>query len=320
MKKINDLLDFLKNRLFSSTYQLQRVVILVAIALVLTVVSFGAYYYYDRYYTGQPTVKEISLADAELAVREDPQSPEKRLTLAETYMSYGRFDDAISQAFQVKQSFPDNLGADFVLGISYANNGNPSEALDPLNRFIDGHKDEEMAALDQNLQSALYYLGDSYLQLGRPQDAIEPLEITVNFVQMDADSIYKLGLAYAAVQRYEDAIQAFRRATAFVPNYTEAYEAMSQVYKAQNMNAEADYALAMVSFSHKDYETAHEKLTAVVQEKPTFAPAFSGLGMTCEAQGNLECALNAYQAATALDASDMTASQGVQRVQIAMQK
>jgi tetratricopeptide (TPR) repeat protein len=310
----------LNERFFSSAYQVQRIVIWTAIVLVVALVSFGSYYYYDRYYTAQPTVKEVSLAEAEQAVRDDPQNPETRLKLAEAYMFYGRFEEAISNAMQVKQTHPDDLGADFVLGVSYANNGNPSLALDPLGRFINSRKEEEMAALDLSLQAALYYLGDSYLQLGRPQEAIEPLEITVSLVQTDADSIYKLGLAYAGVQRYEDAIKALRRATAFVPNYTEVYESISQVCTAQNMTVEADYAQAMVSFCKKDYDTAYEKLVVVVQAKPTFAPAFTGLGMTCEAQGNLECALSSYQAAASLDPNDMTAGQGVQRVQLAMQK
>ena len=312
--------NVLNERFFSTTYQVQRIVIWTAIVLAAAVVSFGSYYYYDRYYAAQPTVQEISLEEAEQAVRDAPDNPESRLKLAEAYLFYLRFDDAINQALLVKESYPDNLGADFVLGVAYASNGNPSLALDPLIRFIESRKDEEMAALDQRLQASLYYLGDSYLQLGRPQEAIEPLEITVNFVQTDADSIYKLGLAYAGVQRYEDAIAAFRRAVAFVPNYAEVYESMSQVYLAQNMTVEANYAEAMVSFSKKDYAAAYEKLTVVVQEKPTFAPAFTGMGMTCEAQGNLECALSSYQAAAALDPADMTASQGVQRVQLAMQK
>ena len=98
MKKINELLDFLKNRLFSSTYQLQRVVTLTGVALVLAVISFGSYYYYDRYYTNQPTLKETSLEDSEKAVRDDPQNVDARLQLADTYMTYGRFDEAISQA------------------------------------------------------------------------------------------------------------------------------------------------------------------------------------------------------------------------------
>jgi len=320
MKNKTNPLDTLNQRLFSSTYQLQRIVILAAIILGIAVVSFGAYYYYDRYYTSQPTVSELSISQAEQAVRDDPQNVDKRLMLAETYMLNRRFADAITQALQVKSTKPDNLNADFVLGVAYANSGKPQQAVDPLEKFIESRKDEDMAGLDQQLQSALYYLGDSFLQLGDAQDAIQPLEITVNFVQTDADSIYKLGLAYAGVQRYDDAIAAFQRAAAFIPNFSEAYEAMATAYDAQGKTVEAGYARAMVTYSKKDYATAHSMLAKINQSAPEFAPAFIGLGLTCEAEKDLPCALSAYQTAVKLEPDDFSANQGAQRVQAGLQK
>lgn len=320
MKTANSYLHTLNDRLFSSTYQLRRIVILMAVVLILGIVSFGAYYYYDRYYSNQPTVQEVSVAQAEQDVRDDPQSTGKRLMLAQTYMLNRRFDDAIAQAQQVKNIEPDNLGADFVLGIAYASGGRPGDAIEPLGKFIDSRKDEDMAALDKQYQAALYFLGDSYLQLGQPQEAVAPLETTVNYVRMDADSIYKLGLAYAGVQRYDDAIAAFQTTTAFVPNYTEAYQAMANAYEAQGKTSESSYAQAMVSYSKKDYATALASLREVSQEAPDFAPAFIGIGLTCEAQKDLQCALSAYQTANSLDPNDFTASQGLQRVQAGLQK
>lgn len=320
MQKIRSIIDDLNVRLFSRTYQVKRLVILAAALLAVSVVSFGIYYYQDRYYSSQPTTKQVSLADAEQAVRADPQNADKRLHLAETYMIYRRFDDAIGQAMQVKQAAPDNLEADFVIGIANANNGKPQQAVESLQKFIDSRKDEDMAALDPQLQAAYYYLGDSFLQLGRPQDAIAPLETTVKDVGTDADAIYKLGVAYAGVNRNEDALGAFYRATAFVPNYTECYEAMAKVYQAENMPLEANYANAMVAYSHKQYAQAFSMLTLVNQGEPAFAPAFTGTGLTCEAQKNLPCALGAYQVAAKLNSNDLTAAQGVQRVQQELQK
>jgi hypothetical protein len=61
-------------------------------------------------------------------------------------------------------------------------------------------------------------------------------------------------------------------------------------------------------------------LALVDQAEPTFAPAFTGMGLTCEAQQNLKCALGAYQVAAQLDPNDLTANQGVQRVQQELQK
>lgn len=320
MNKIKPIIDFLNERLFSSTYQLKRVVILTSILLGLAMVSFAVYYYQDRYYSSQPSTQQLNLSDAERAVREDPQNADKRLHLAETYIVYRRYDDALKQAEQVKEVAPANTGAEFVIGLAYANNGKPQEAIAPLQKFIDSRKDEDMPALDPQLQAALYYLGDSFLQIGQPEQAITPLETTVKQVGTDADSIYKLGIAYAQVKRYDDAIKAFQLATAFVPNYAEAYQAMAGAYTAQNKLVEANYAQAMVSYSRKDYATAYSMLAKVDQAAPSFSPGFTGMGLTCEAQGNLQCALSSYQVAAKLNPNDMTASQGVERVQTALHK
>jgi tetratricopeptide (TPR) repeat protein len=320
MKKIKSLIDYLNERLFSSTYQVKRLLIITTVLLGIALVSFAIYYYHDRYSTSQPTTQQVNLAAAEQAVRSDPENTDKRLQLAQTYMIYRRFPEAVNQAKQVQQVAPDNVGADFVLGIAYANSDQPQQAVEPLQKFIDSRKDEQMPALDAQLQAALYYLGDSHLQLGQPDQAIAPLEKTVSEVGTDADSIYKLGLAYAGVKRYDDALKAFYVATAFVPNYVEVYQAMGKVYQAQNKTVEANYATAMVAYSKKDYATAYSMLATVDQAEPSFAPGFTGMGLTCEAQGNLQCALNSYQVATKLDPNDLTANQGVQRVQSAMQK
>ncbi len=320
MKKIQPIIEYLNERLFSRTYQVKRLIILLTVLLGIALVSFAVYYYQDRYTTSQPTTQQVNLSDAERAVRADPQNMDKRLRLAETYMIYRRFADAVTEAMQVQQVDPKNVGADFVLGVAYANSGKPQQAIEPLQKFVDSRKDEEMPALDTQLQAALYYLGDSHLQLGQPEQAIAPLEKTVSDVGTDADSIYKLGLAYAGVKRYDDALRAFYAATAFVPNYLEVYQAMAKVYEAQNKTTEASYAQAMVAYSKKDYDTAAALLAKVDQAEPSFAPGFTGMGLTCEAQGNMECALSSYQVAAKLDPNDLTASQGIQRVQAGLQK
>ena len=88
----------LNDRLFSNSYQVQRIVILLAILLVVGLVSFGSYYYYDRYYTSDVSVAEKKIGDAEQLVRNDPSNPDARLALAETYMLYNRFEDAVPLA------------------------------------------------------------------------------------------------------------------------------------------------------------------------------------------------------------------------------
>lgn len=286
------------------------------ILLVLAVVSFGGYYYYDRYYNKpQPEAYEVALAHAEQAVRDDPQSAEKRMALAEIYMFNQRYTDALTQVNQVLPIQPDNQRAWLVLGIASANTGNPADAINPLTKFVNARKDEEMPGLDKSLQAAAYYLGDSYLQLGKPKEAIEPLTQTVTWSKTDADSMYKLGMAYSAVKDYPKAVDMFLNATAFVPDFTEAYDAMALAFDAAGKPDYGDYARGMSAYSKKDYQAAIELLMKTAQAQPGFAPTFAGLGLTYEAMENLPEAKISYQAAVKLDPNNFTATNGLERVE-----
>lgn len=317
MKK---LINLLNERLFSSTYQIQRIVILVAIALVLALVSFGSYYYYDRYYTNQPKVVDVSVEQAEQAVRDNPNDPEVRLGLAETYMANRRFDEAIDLAQSIRAAYPDNQHAWFVLGIANALKGNAEAAIEPLQKFLDANKDADMPGLNKALQSAAYYLGDSYLQIGAPDKAVPVLEQAVDWSQTDADAMYKLGKAYMGVGQFDKAIQMFQVATSFVPNYTEVYVAMAESFTQINQPALVDYAHGMEAFSTKNYSNALELLLKSAQAKPDFAPTFTGLGLTYEATNDLKNAKSSFEVALKLNPQDFSASNGLQRVDAQLNK
>ena len=320
MNTIKSILDYLNERLFSSTYQIRRLIVLMIVIIGLLILSFATYYYYDRYYDPQQSVAQTAISQAEQAVSADPQNVDKRLHLAETYIVYKRFDDAVNQAVQVVQTDPTNIEADFVLGLAYATDNKPQQAIEPLQKFIDARKGEDNAALDQELQSAYYYLGDSYLKLGQPQSAIAPLETTVKEVGTDSDSLYKLGMAYGGVKRYSEAVQAFQVATEFVPNFTEAYQAMADAYAALNQPDLATYALGMEAYSKKDYKSALDLLLKATQAQPNFAPGFAGLGEVYEATNDLKDAQTAYTTAIKIDPNNFAATNGLERVNLLLGK
>lgn len=320
MKQITTLLNTLNEKLFSSTYQLQRIVILMAIALVLAVISFGSYYYYDRYYNPQPKSADVMLSEAEKAVKDKPDDPDVRLNLAETYMVNNRFDDAIDVTRQVMEAYPENQRAWFVFGIANALGGKPAEAIDPLQKFLDANKDAEMPGLNKTLQSAAYYLGDSYLRLNQPDKAVTPLENAVNWSETDADAMYRLGMAYIGVKRYEEALGMFQAATRFVPNFTECYQGMVVAFEALNAPDYADYARGMVAYSTKDYENALTLLKASSEKIADFPPVHNGLGLTYEALGDLQNAKTSYETAAKLDPNDFAASTGLERVEALLKK
>jgi len=323
MKSVKNMFDTLNERLFSSTYQLTRIVILLGIVLVVAVVSFGSYYYYDRYYRPQPKAAQVSLDQAEKAVRDDPQNIDKRLVLAETLMLNAHWEDAIAQANEVMGTDPEAPYMQrgwLIIGVSNAQMGKYSDAIEPLTKFVDARKDEEMPGVDRQLQAAAYYLGDSYLQLKDPQLAVAPLENAVNWSQTDADAMYKLGLAYAGIQEYEKAANMFHAATTFVPDYLEAYQAMAETYNVLKIPDLVMYAHGMMAYSTKDYATARDLLLKSAEARPDFAPTFAGLGRTYEALEDLADAKSAYETALTIDPNNFTATNGLQRVEAMLQK
>jgi tetratricopeptide (TPR) repeat protein len=307
-------------RLTTDTRLLKRLIILVGLLLVVAIIAFGAYYYYDRYYSSKPKTMEQTIKNAEKALSEDPKNPEKRMDLAELYLFNSRFADAISNADQVLLTDPQNQRAWLVLGLGYAMKGDPSPSIEPLQKYYDANKNNDMPGLNKTLQTAAYYLGDSYLKMGQPEKAIDPLENAVRWSKTDADSMYKLGVAYTALKKYDDALAMFTYATAFVPDFREAYEGMAVVFSQTNEPDYLNYANGMVAYTKKDYNTALTLLLNSAQGKPNFAPIFAGLGLVYESETDLPKSRDAYDTALKLDQTNLTAQQGRQRVEILINK
>jgi tetratricopeptide (TPR) repeat protein len=306
--------------LMNDTRLLTRLVIVAGIALLLIIIGFGVYYYYDRYYSAQPSSTQMTLSDAQQELAKDPQNDAKRLALADTQLMNGKYDDAIKNASQVMMKDAENQDAWLILGVGYALKNEPDAAIEPLTKYVAANRDSEMPGLNKRLQAAAYYLGEAYLKQGQPEMAIEPLELTVGWNRMDSDALYQLGLAYSGVGRYEQAVTVLNQATIYVPDFLEAYQAMAEVTKLMNEPDYENYALGMVAYSQKDYDKAVETLLKVVQARPDFAPAYSGLGLTYEAQGKLKEAKESYDAAYKLDPNSFTAQNGSERVGILLNK
>ncbi|RME45350.1 MAG: tetratricopeptide repeat protein [Caldilineae bacterium] len=299
-----------------STKTLQRTIWLVGIVLVLVVLSFGGYYYWDRYiHLGDKSPLEVDIAHLEQAIRDDPQNPDARVALAEYYLTKGMYPDAIEQANQVLNAYPDNQGAMLVAGVAAVRMNKPEEALEPLEKFVALRKDGPMANTDTALETAYYFLGESYMALDRPQDAIPVLEGALVINRTDADALYLLGQAYQATGRPEDALQQYQKAVRLVPDFTEAYTAMIEAYSTLNQEDYVAYARGMQAFTLKDYQTARTHLEYATNALPDFAPAFLGLALTYEKLGQPQAALQAVDRALDLDPTDFAAQQAYGRLQ-----
>lgn len=315
MKKQKSFLDKMADQ-FTSTAQLQRIVILSGVVLVLGALSFAAYYYYDRYYQPQDKIIETTVGAAELAVKEDPNNVDKRVALAENYLAVRRYDDALTIAVPLIAEAPDNQRLWLVLGIANYYKGTPLEGIPFLEKFVGAYADAEMAAFNKSFLAASYYLGESYLVTDQPDKAVPVLEASYALSGSDADTMYKLGVAYSRVQKYNEAKAILHQATLFVPDFKEVYQQLAIVFTETGDAALADYANGMVAYCDKDYQTALALLQKSEAAKADAAPTFNGLGMVFEALQDLPAAQANYEKALELDPEYLSAINGLERVKL----
>ena len=309
------------DQFFSDSKQLTRIVIYTGIALILATVSFGSYYYKDRYSSPKNTFSpsEQSLMELEAAVKSDPQNPDLRLSLADAYLVSGNYESAILQAQEVIKTAPEKDGALFILGVAHASLEQYDQAIVPLSKFAEIREQSSSANMDQILETALYFLGESYLQTGKAQDAIAPLSRALEINHTDADAMYKLATAYSQTGQHNQAITYYEKAILFVPDFAEVYAGMAESYDALGETGKAGFARGMLAFSLDDLETARQELEQAVIGMPDYAPAFVGLALTYEKLGDLPKARSTVETALLIDPNNFMAQQLLGRITAAQQ-
>ena len=302
-----------------STQTLKRAIWVVLIALAASLLVFVGYYVWDRYmHLGDQSPVELNIKHMEEAIKQEPQNPEARLALAESYLRTGRYAEALGQTEQVIDLYPDADGALLIAGIAHVRLQQPERALEPLERFVALRKDRPMAHTDSALEAAYYFLGESYVNLGRPAEAIPVLEAALSINRTDADALYQIGLAYHAAGQPEIAVERYHQAVRLVPDFAEAYHGMIEGYSALDQSEYVAYARGMEAFSLGDYKTAKTHLEYATEALPDFAPAFLGMGLAYEKMGQYEAALAAIKRALELDPGDFAAQQALGRIQAAL--
>ena len=292
-----------------------RIVKILAVLVVLVAVSFIGYYVWDNYFRPSPSALDRAIEHMEELVRANPNDPELRAAVAEIYLTNGMHQEAITQYQEALTAVTDHKGAIFGLGSAYMALGRNNEAIPYLTRVVEMSKDNEMARLDQRLETAYYYLGQIYLDMGQPESAIEQLENAIALMPTDADALYLLGKAHQEQTAYNDAIDYYARAIKLVPDFREVYQGMAQCYRALGNEAVAAYPEGMMALLSGKYHEAIQQLEVATAAKPDLANAFWGLGMAYERTGQVEQASSAYQQALAVDPDHILAQAGATRAE-----
>jgi tetratricopeptide (TPR) repeat protein len=313
--------DFQRPGSPDSTKWLQRAVWGALLLLAAIVLSFAGYYVWDRYvYLGDTLALDRNIQQMEETIQDDPQNPEARLMLAESYLRSGRYDEALDQAEQVLNLYPDNESALLIVGMAQLRTGHSQAALSPLERLVALRQGGPFAPSDTILEAAYYFLGESYLQLDQPAKAIPALKAALLISPTDADALYQAGLAFQAIGESQAALAYYHQAVRMVPNFVEAYSGMVDSYTRSDQADHERYARGMVAFCQQDYHLSVSYLEDATEALPDFAPAFLGAGLVYEQLGQFELASAALERALALDPDDFAARQALGRTKAILEQ
>lgn len=301
---------------FSNNAKLRRSVFWMLFALILISGTFTVYYLLDRYiHIGDRSPTEISVTHLEEIVRQNPDDPQARLSLAQIYIENGDYANAIQQCQSFLLAYPDDPGALFLLGIAFTQDNQYQAAIDPLTRVVDTRRTSANAAIDRILEVALYNLGSNYLAMQQPETAIAVLEEALGIDHTDADAMFLLGKAYAMTGKHDSAVQAYQNAVRFVPDFIEVYQNLADSYQSLNQPLKAAYARGMTAFAQKDYNTARKTLEEAASELIDFSPLHLGLAMTYEQLGEIEKAIASTNRVLELDPQNFIAANMLSRLQ-----
>lgn len=294
---------------------LEKAIKIVAVLLAVSLLSFGVYYYLDRYGRhDRASVTEKALQSLEEEVRADPSNPGLRVAVAGAYLASNRYKEAIAQYQEALSVQPDNQQALIGVGHALYIAGRQDEAVEPYEQVVELNRDNPGRYDAKPLALVYYNLGSIYLASGRFDEAVESFQETIAVDNADAEARYWLGEAHRKKGQWEKAAAAYRDAIRFVPNYLEAYQGLMTAYTNLGDNVMAGYARGMASYAAKDFKAAIRQLEAVVKERPTLAEAHFGLGLAYEESGKSDSAAVAFRQVLDLEPQNLWAKGSLQRI------
>ena len=172
-------------------------------------------------------------AQMQLVVREQPNSPQAHLELAQLYFNQQQFPQAEAEFKRVLELQPQNMGARFDLGMTYLSEKRPDEASATF---------RQMVAQDANSTGGHYGLGLVLAAQGNYQAAIEEFKVAAERGPSISGIYYELGNSYAKLKMYDDAIASYLKEKEKSGDDPDVELALANAYQAKGMTQQAQEA------------------------------------------------------------------------------
>jgi tetratricopeptide (TPR) repeat protein len=282
--------------------------------VLLSIVGFAGYYYYDRYVHQDEKILDREATHIEAMILQDPQNADLRVSVATYYVDGGLLDLAIQQCQEALKITPDHQGALFVLANAYEKKGDLASATSNLERLVALKTQNPLSKIDTQFPGIYFQLAGLYDRQKQTDKAVDALKAAIALDRTDADSMYALGAIYQRQGAHADAVSQFVAALRFDPYWDKPYQGLATSYAALGKPNEAAYAKGMAAFAQEKYSDAARQLEAVVATSPDMIPAYLGLGLSYEQLGKRDQAKQALQQYLSANPTDMLATQAMARL------
>jgi tetratricopeptide (TPR) repeat protein len=290
---------------------------LLTLALVVGIVAFTGFYFWDQRVDAGPSMVGRQIEGAEAAVKKQPNNVQTRLQLAAAYRMDKRYDDELNQYDEILKADKTNRTALLGRGGALMSKGDLEGAAKAYHAITATARTGEFAGADPQLQEARYYLGSIALKQGKTKEAIAELQGALKITRSDSDALYLLGLARLKNGEPQLAVDSIKQALEFVPTgWCEPYTQLAVAYVKLGNAPQATYAGAMADFCLKKPAEAKLRLKTLTTG-PVAVDALLGLGLIEETASNKTEAVAWYKQVLTVDRMNITAISNLSRLGVA---
>jgi membrane associated rhomboid family serine protease/Tfp pilus assembly protein PilF len=173
------------------------------------------------------------VAQMQLIVRAQPNSPQAHFGLAQAYFNQQQFPQAEAEFKRGLELQPQNIGARFDLGMTYLSEKRPDEASATFKQLI---------AQDANSADGHYGLGLVLAGQGKYQAAIDELKVAAGQSSSVSGIYYEMGNSYAKLKMYDEAIASYLKEKEKSGDDPNLELALADAYQAKGMTQQAQEA------------------------------------------------------------------------------
>ena len=212
-----------------------------------------------------------SIAVKNLNVQDPPSDQQQALI---NLYTQGRYQQALEQASQLLNEFPNSINLYNIIGAANQNSGKLDEAIEAYTKAL---------SINPDYADAYNNMGNALQDQGKLEEAIEAYTKALSIKPDYAEAYNNVGNALKDLGRVDEATEAFNKALTIKPNYADAYNNMGIALQEQGK-----------------LEEAIEAFTKATSIKSNNAEAYYNMGIALKEQGKLDKAVEAYTKALSI--------------------